>query len=260
MTILDEINARKRQEIKQAMAAVSTDELRARPLFTRPVNSLKMALKEPGASGIIAEFKTSSPSRGLIHAGADVTTVTTGYVAAGASGLSVLTDTHFFGGSTENLEKARRANPHTPILRKDFILHPYQLYEAKARGADVVLLIAASLGTEDMLELARTAREIGLEVLAELHAEEEMEKLNPYVDLVGINNRNLKTFAVDLETSVRLSRLLPRELTRISESGLSSPGHIRALRQAGFEGFLMGETFMKTPDPAVCCRAFIQSL
>lgn len=260
MTILDEINAHKRLEIAKAKTKVSIAALRDFPMFTRATNSLKGSLREPGASGIIAEFKTKSPSRGMIHEGAEVTAVTSGYVKAGVSGLSVLTDNRFFGGSLGHLEKARAANPLTPILRKDFILDPYQIYEAKAHGADLILLIAASLSGDEMLELARTAKESGLEVLAEVHEEEELDKLNPFVDIVGVNNRNLKTFQVDVETSVRLSRLLPGALVRISESGLSSVENIRYLRQAGFEGFLMGENFMKTGDPATACKQFIEEL
>lgn len=260
MTILDQINARKRQEIAEAKKRTDIATLTASPLFSRAANSLKGALREPGASGIIAEFKTMSPSKGVINNQAEVTAVTTGYVAAGVSGLSVLTDGPFFGGSPENLEKARRANPLTPILRKDFILDPYQIYQSKAWGADLILLIAASLSKEEMLILARTAKDLGLEVLAEFHSEEELEKLNPFIDIVGINNRDLKTFRVDIETSVKLGNLLPSAMTRISESGLSGAGEVQYLRQAGYEGFLMGESFMKTTDPAAACKTFIESL
>jgi len=257
MTILDEINAHKRVEIADAKRKAGLADLKNSHLFTRATNSLKGALREPGASGIIAEFKTKSPSKGVINSTADVMIVTSGYVAAGVSGLSVLTDNHFFGGSLADLVNAREANPLTPVLRKDFILDPYQIYEAKACGADLILLIAASLTKDEMLVLARTARELGLEVLAEFHTEAELEKLNPLIDIVGVNNRNLKTFEVDLEISVRLGSLLPEKFVRISESGLSTAENIRYLRKAGFEGFLMGENFMKTPDPARACKQFI---
>lgn len=260
MTILDEINVHKRREIEQAKAKVGLEELNLSPFFRRSVNSLKAALKADGASGIIAEFKTKSPSKGVINEEAEVTEVTSGYVAAGVSGLSVLTDRRYFGGSFENLAKARFVNPGTPILRKDFMLDPYQVYEAKAHGADLILLIAASLSKDEMLRLSETAKELGLEILVEVHTEEEIEKLNPLVDLVGVNNRNLKTFEVDLETSVRLSKLLPDDLIKISESGLSSVDNIHYLRKAGFEGFLMGENFMKTEDPGRACADFIHSL
>ena len=259
-SILEEINARKRLEVAEARKKVSLAGFRDFPLFSRPACPLKEALRAPGSSGIIAEFKTKSPSKGLLHADADVTAVTSGYVAAGVAGLSVLTDEVYFGGSLLHLEKARKANPLTPVLRKDFILDPWQIYESKAFGADVILLIAASLHQDEMAELARTAKELGMEVLAEIHEEEELAKLNPDVDLVGVNNRNLKTFRVDVETSVRLGRLLPATMVHVSESGLSSAAQIRALREAGFEGFLMGETFMKTADPAKSCKEFMKEL
>ena len=260
MTILDEINNNKLHEIAEAKKKISLEELKCFPLFTRPVNSMKAALKKRGASGIIAEFKTKSPSKGIIHEAAEVTEITSGYVTAGVSGLSVLTDHPYFGGSLENLSKARFANPQTPILRKDFMLDPYQIYEAKAHGADLILLIATSLNKEEIEQLAETAKELGLEVLVEIHTEEEIDKLNPMIDLVGVNNRNLKTFEVNVETSVRLSKLLPDTVVRISESGLSSVENIRYLRQAGFDGFLMGENFMKTENPAQACADFIKQL
>ena len=260
MSVLDNINNNKLYEIAAAKANIGLDELKFSPLFKRKTNSLKAALKADGASGIIAEFKTKSPSKGIINEDAEVTEVTSGYVAAGVSGLSVLTDFEYFGGSFENLAKARFANPQTPILRKDFMLDPYQVYEAKAHGADVILLIAASLSKDELLRLTETAKELDLEVLVEVHTEEEIEKLNPLVDLVGVNNRNLKTFDVDVETSVKLSKLLPTDVVRISESGLSSVENIHYLRKAGFDGFLMGENFMKTENPGQACTEFIQSL
>ncbi|MCW0481684.1 indole-3-glycerol phosphate synthase TrpC [Gaoshiqia sediminis] len=260
MTILDEINANKRREVAEAKEKISLDDLKKSPFFSRRTISLKAALHKSGSSGIIAEFKTKSPSKGVINENAEVTEVTSGYVAAGVCGLSVLTDRNYFGGSFENLAKARFANPATPILRKDFMLDPYQVYEAKAHGADLILLIAASLSKEEMLKLTELAKELGLEVLVEVHTQEEIEKLNPLVDLVGVNNRNLKTFEVDVETSVRLGKLLPESMVRISESGLSSVENIRYLRKAGFEGFLMGENFMKTDDPAKACAEFIKNL
>ncbi len=260
MTILDEINNNKRREIAEAKEKISIEDLKKSPFFNRKTNSLKAALRRPGASGIIAEFKTKSPSKGMINDEAEVSEVTSGYVKAGACGLSILTDLNYFGGSFDNLAKARFTNPKTPILRKDFMLDPYQVYEAKAHGADLILLIAASLSKEEMLKLTELAKELELEVLVEVHTEEEIEKLNPLVDLVGVNNRNLKTFEVDVETSVRLGKLLPQDMIRISESGLSSVENIHYLRKHGFEGFLMGENFMKTENPAQACIDFIASL
>ncbi|HEX7584394.1 MAG TPA: indole-3-glycerol phosphate synthase TrpC, partial [Prolixibacteraceae bacterium] len=223
MTILDEINNHKRTEIAEAKSRVSLEELKESPYFKRKINSLKAALLAEGASGVIAEFKTKSPSKGVINDSAEVSEVTESYVTAGASGLSVLTDNYFFGGSFEDLAKARWANPNTPILRKDFMLDLYQIYEARAHGADVILLIAESLSKSLLLELTQTAKEIGLEVLVEVHSSEELEKLNPQVDLVGVNNRNLKTFEVDVQTSVILSHLIPEQFVKISESGISDP-------------------------------------
>ncbi|WP_163710473.1 indole-3-glycerol phosphate synthase TrpC [Mangrovibacterium lignilyticum] len=260
MTILDDINNNKRREIAEAKSKISLEDLKKSPFFKRQTNSLKAALKQAGASGIIAEFKTKSPSKGVINEEAEVTEVTSGYVAAGASGLSVLTDRNYFGGSFENLAKARFTNPQTPILRKDFMLDPYQVYEAKAHGADLILLIAASLSKDEMLKLTELAKELDLEVLVEVHTEEEIEKLNPMVDLVGVNNRNLKTFEVDIETSIRLGKLLPEDMIRISESGLSSIENIQYLRANGYQGFLMGENFMKTDNPAQACIDFIAKL
>jgi len=260
MTILDEINNHKRTEIAEAKSKVSLEELKASPYFLRKINSLKAALMAEGASGVIAEFKTQSPSKGVINDDAEASEVTAAYVAAGASGLSVLTDDRFFGGSFEDLAKARWANPKTPILRKDFMLDPYQIYEAKAHGADVILLIAESLSKSLLLELTQTAKEIGLEVLVEVHSAEELEKLNDQVDLVGVNNRNLKTFEVDINTSVRLSEQISAQFVKISESGISDPESIAQLRAAGFKGFLIGETFMKTDNPGKACKEFIEKL
>lgn len=260
MTILDQINETKRQEIATQKKLFPVENLVASPYFNRKCHSLKAALQKDGASGVIAEFKPKSPSKGVINDRADVTEVTRGYVSAGASGLSVLTDEEYFGGSIENLAKARFANPETPILRKDFMLDPYQVYEAKAHGADVILLIAESLTKELLQELTLKAKELGLEVLVEVHNEEELAKLNPQVDIVGVNNRDLRTFKIDVETSVRLSKLIPDQFVKISESGISDPENIGKLRDAGFQGFLIGETFMKTGDPAAACKEFIANL
>ena len=260
MNILDQINENKRREVAELKAKVSIDDLKASPYFERPVNSLKAALLAPKASGIIAEFKTQSPSKGTINENAESSEVTAGYVSAGASGLSVLTDERFFGGSIEDLAKARWANPTTPILRKDFIIDVYQVYESKAHGADVILLIAESMDKQLLLELTHTAKQIGLEVLVEIHGADELDKLNPLVDLVGVNNRNLKTFEVDMQTSVLLSGLIPEFFVKISESGISDPKSIYTLREADFKGFLIGETFMKTEDPAKALAEFIASI
>ena len=260
MTILDKINNNKRTEIAEAKSKVSLEQLKESPYFKRKINSLKAVLLAEGASGVIAEFKTKSPSMGVISNSAEASEVTESYIKAGACGLSVLTDNFFFGGSFDDLAKARWANPNTPILRKDFILDPYQVYETKAHGADVVLLIAESMSKSLLLELAQTAKEIGMEVLVEIHSEDELEKLNPLVDLVGINNRDLKTFEVDIQTSVLLGALIPEQFLKISESGISDPESISQLKVVGFKGFLIGETFMKTDNPGNACAEFIKKL
>jgi len=260
MTILDKINNNKRTEIAEAKSKVSLEQMKESPYFKRKIISLKAALLTEGSSGVIAEYKTKSPSKGVISDSTEASEVTESYVRAGASGLSVLTDNYFFGGSFDDLAKARWANPNTPILRKDFILDPYQVYEARAHGADVILLIAESLSNSLLLELAQTAKEIGMEVLVEVHSAEELEKLNPLVDLVGINNRNLKTFEVDIQTSVRLGVLIPEQYVKISESGISDPESISQLKGVGFKGFLVGETFMKTDNPGKACAEFIKKL
>lgn len=260
MTILEEINIHKLTEIAMAKRLVSIEQLKESPYFHRQTNSLKAALLADASSGIIAEFKTKSPSKGIINDDAEAAIITKDYIIGGAVGLSVLTDERYFGGSFDDLAKARWANPNTPILRKDFILDEYQIYEAKAHGADVILLIAESLSKNQILELSETAKELGLEILLELHSQEEIEKINSLVDLVGVNNRNLKTFEVDIQTSVRLSKLIPEQFVKISESGLSDPESISELRLAGFKGFLIGETFMKTENPGKACAEFIESI
>jgi len=260
MTILDKIVAAKKEEIAHQKQRVSIEMLKDIPDFFRDCNSLRNGLLKTNASGIIAEFKQRSPSKGDINLEAKVEEVTKAYVAAGASGLSVLTEKNFFGGSQANLIKARENNPNTPILRKDFMVDTYQIVEAKAYGADAILLIAACLSKNQAQELAQSAKEIGLEVLMEIHNAEELAIVNPLVDIVGVNNRNLKTFDVDINTSVQLSKIIPEQFVKISESGLAGVEEINHLKQHGFKGFLMGEAFMKTTDPGKACRDFIAKL
>jgi indole-3-glycerol phosphate synthase len=256
-TILEKIINTKREEIAYNKKRISLKELMEKPLYLRKINSLKKYLLDPSSSGIIAEFKQKSPSKGVINAAAKVEDITRGYVRAGASGLSVLTDFTWFGGSLGNLEKARLFNTDIPILRKDFIVDTYQLYESKASGADVILLIAACLSKDEAATLAGKATELGLEVLFEIHDEEELALIPLDADFVGVNNRNLKTMEVSLETSLRLAPLIPGQFLKISESGLSDPAIILTLRKAGYQGFLIGENFMKTGDPEKACREFI---
>ena len=260
MNILERIIEAKKQEVAYKKEAFPELRLKKNPLYERKCHSLKSALLRERASGIIAEFKQKSPSRGIINHMARVEEVTRNYSLAGATGLSVLTDSAFFGGSLDNLLKAREANPEVPILRKDFMIDPYQLTEAKASGADVILLIAACLDKEKACELAREARSLGMEVLMEVHTARELEKVNDFVDMVGVNNRNLETFEVDVETSVRLGRLINDNFVKISESGISEASSIQYLRENGYRGFLIGETFMKTADPGEACKQFISAL
>ena len=216
--------------------------------------SMRAAL-EGSDSGIIAEFKRKSPSKGWLHPGANVREVLPAYEKNGASACSVLTDSHFFGGSLGDLANARKVVD-LPLLRKDFIISSYQLYQARAMGADAVLLIAACLTPEECLSLAETAHVLSLEVLLEIHSESELDHLNPYVDMIGVNNRNLGSFHTDVENSFRLAEKLPKEILKVSESGISDPILIGRLRKAGYKGFLIGETFMKEENPGDALASF----
>jgi len=209
-------------------------------------------------TGIIAEFKRKSPSKGFINRDADVKDVTEAYTKFGASGLSVLTDNHFFGGSTADLVTARQNE--IPILRKDFIIDQYQLFVSKAIGADVVLLIAACLSRTKLKRLAGYAKDLGLEVLLEIHEERELDHICDGIDIIGINNRNLKTFEVDIDRSIALSRRLPENMLKIAESGIRDADAVRKFRLEGYNGFLMGETFMKEKDPGQSFGNFVNSL
>lgn len=260
MNILDQIIQTKETEVAQQKRVVSEAALKKYPQYSRKCNSLKSNLLKQDASGIIAEFKQKSPSKGEINYAVKVEDVTSAYAAAGVSGISVLTDYEYFGGTLANLAKAREANPEVPILRKDFMIDPYQIIEAKAYGADVILLIAACLEKSKAKELAKNAKDLGMDVLMEVHNKEELEKVNQFVDIVGVNNRNLKTFEVDVETSVELSALIADNFVKISESGLRGAKEINYLRENGFKGFLIGETFMKTEDPGEACRQLISEL
>jgi indole-3-glycerol phosphate synthase len=258
MNILDQIIARKREEVADQKLLVSESVLQQMPFFKAPVLSMSSYLTMPGKTGIIAEFKRKSPSKGIINNTATVKDVTAAYSAHGAPGLSVLTDTDFFGGTLQDLTTARLHE--TPILRKDFMVDPYQIIEAKAYGADVILLIAACLTPLAVKELATVAKDIGLEVLLEIHTSAELEHVCDGIDMVGINNRNLKTFEVDLAHSIALAKMLPAHLPKIAESGISDVSTIIELKKEGFDGFLMGENFMKTVDPAAAFAAFVADL
>ncbi|MDD2793914.1 MAG: indole-3-glycerol phosphate synthase TrpC [Sediminibacterium sp.] len=258
MNILDTIIAQKRIEVAEHQAIRSLEDLQKMPLFSRPTRSLKQSLTDPSKTGIIAEYKRKSPSKGIINATAAVEAVTAAYTANGASGLSVLTDEPFFGGTLSDLVAAR-ANE-VPILRKDFMISEYQLAEARAFGADVILLIAACLRPDEVQQLAVKAKELELEVLLEIHNEAELEHVCPEVDLVGINNRNLKDFEVDIHKSMQLLNMLPADKPAVAESGIHSVDTIVTLQKAGFKGFLIGERFMKASNPSIAFADFVQEL
>lgn len=258
MNILDKIIAYKRTEVAARKATTSVAGLEKSPAFTRPVLSLKQSLLDDTKTGIIAEFKRQSPSKGIINGQADVVAVTSAYTRFGASGLSVLTDTEFFGGSTEDVLQARVNQ--IPILRKEFIVEEYQIVEARAMGADAILLIAACLTPADVKRLATFAQSLQLEVLLELHDEEELQHICDETVLVGINNRNLKTFEVDIQRSLAMAQRIPAGKVKIAESGISSVENIRLFRDNGFRGFLIGENFMKEADPARAFEQFVQAL
>jgi len=248
MTILDRIVADKRIEVEHAQQLHPIAELEQSSFFNRECFSLKNTILLPGASGIISEFKRQSPSKGVINGTVKVEDVTFGYQKAGASAISILTDSKYFGGTTADLIAAR-TNLTIPVLRKDFTISEYQIIEAKAIGADLILLIAASLEKEEILRFAQLAKSLGLEVLFEVHSEEELDKVNPYIDFVGVNNRNLKTFDVDINISKKLSSIIPNDFIKVSESGISNPASIKDLKSHGYSGFLIGENFMKTNNP-----------
>lgn len=257
MNILDTIVAQKRKEVEQCSITTPVSVLEQQIHFTRPVYSLVNFLADNTRTGIIAEYKRKSPSKGMINADATVEEVTKAY-AEYASGISVLTDTEFFGGSTADLEKARFNK--VPILRKDFMIDEYQVYEAKAMGADVILLIAACLTAQQVNELGACAKGLGLEVLLEIHNQEELAHISDMVDMVGVNNRNLKTFEVDIRTSLELIGHIPAGKPAIAESGISNVDTIVTLRNAGFSGFLIGENFMKEPVPSIAFADFVHQL
>lgn len=223
--------------------------------YTRKTISLVEGLSKPNASGIIAEFKRKSPSKGIINDQVDPVAVTKAYQDAGASAVSILTDEYFFGGNDQDLLRARQALD-IPILRKEFIIDEYQVHEAKAMGADLILLIAACLSKEEVLRFSTVARSLGLEVLLELHDEDELEHVCETVDLVGINNRSLKTFDVNIERSLKMASQLPKGKLKVAESGIDDPAQVKLFKENGYSAFLIGENFMKTNDPGMALNDF----
>ena len=260
MDILDKILAHKKQEVDERKSLFPVKLLEKSIYFPGKTVSLTKYLRRTDLSGVIAEIKRRSPSKGIINKHVSVEKTSIGYMQAGASALSVLTDHQFFGGTNEDLKTARKFN-FCPILRKEFIIDEYQVIEAKSIGADAILLIAAALSPSRLQQLAAVAHSLDLEVLMEVHnAAELAENLHDEVDLIGVNNRNLKTFEVNIETSLNLASAIPSQYVKVAESGISDPENIVELKQSGFEGFLIGETFMKHSRPELACRRFITAI
>lgn len=258
MNILEQIVAQKRKEVEQRKKEVDFEALENQRFFSRSTFSLRQFISDSNKTGIIAEYKRKSPSKGIINDRDSVESVTRMYAGFGASGISVLTDYNFFGGSLDDLIAAR--DNEVPLLRKDFMIDEYQIVEAKAFGADVILLIAACLSPVEVKQLTAVAKKLHLEVLLELHDESELNHICSEVDLVGVNNRNLKNFEVDLEHSVRMAEKIGNDFTKIAESGINNIKNVRYLKQHGFKGFLIGEYFMKQENPGKAFKEFTYSL
>ncbi|GAA4318191.1 indole-3-glycerol phosphate synthase TrpC [Pontixanthobacter gangjinensis] len=258
MNILDKIIADKHKEVELKKSLIPVSQLESSVLFEKKCTSLAENIRN--GSGIIAEHKRRSPSKSVINQGLNVQDVAAGYEMAGVSGISVLTDGKYFGGSLEDLLFAR-ASVNIPILRKEFMIDPYQVIEAKAYGADAILLIAAVLSEKQLNYLADTAKELGMDVLLEVHNQDELQKsLEVKADMIGVNNRNLKTFEVSIDNSKILADKIPDRFVKVSESGISNTAAIADLKGYGYQGFLVGENFMKTDDPGSAAKKFITEL
>ncbi|MEO8764585.1 MAG: indole-3-glycerol phosphate synthase TrpC [Ginsengibacter sp.] len=258
MNILDTIVAKKKIEVADRKRNKSISELENRPFFKNKTLSFRDYLLRKDKTGIIAEFKRKSPSKGVINDQASVAEVTAAYAKYGASGISVLTDEEFFGGSLNDLLEATVNE--VPLLRKDFIIDEYQLIESKAYGAEVILLIAACLSAAEVKTLAAVAKNLGLNILLEIHNQAELAHICDEVDVVGVNNRDLKTFTVDINRSIELSRQIAGNKVIISESGIETISSILLLRDHGFSGFLIGEKFMREKDPGLSFQNFTEKL
>lgn len=259
MDILDRIISEKKKEIRQRKERVTSRDLEKSEMFKRETISLLEGIAKDDNTGIIAEFKRESPSKGIINSESKVEDVCRGYFQNGASGVSVLTDSRFFGGSLGDLLVARESS-NGPLLQKDFIIDIYQVIEAKAHGADAILLIASVLNRLEIMELAEAAKNTGMEILMEVHTKQEIDKFVGLDGLIGVNNRNLGSFKTDIENSVYLKQFLSDWDTRISESGIRSTDDIKYLREAGYNGFLIGENFMSNTDPVKTFSSFVSDL
>lgn len=257
--ILDKIVEQKKKEVILLKETMPLKKLEDAPYFNTPCHSLSQSLITNKASGIIAEYKRKSPSKGLININENkVDNTVKGYQKAGASAVSVLTDKLFFGAQNTDFLEARQSI-NIPILRKEFIIDPYQVYQSKAMGADILLLIGAILTKESSSTLSHLAHDLGMEVIYEIHDQDEISRIPEDVKMVGINNRDLKYFKVDFERSMRMYNQLPNDILKIAESGISNPETVCNLKQKGFNGFLIGESFMKTKNPGDTCATFIEN-
>ncbi len=259
MNILDKIVAQKRIEVANQIEYKPVEKLQTYDYYKKEVPSLKKYLSDGNHNGIISEYKRQSPSKGSINDMSTIEDVVPKYEKAGVSGISVLTDSEFFGGNKSDLIAARQLTS-VPILRKDFMISDYQVHEAKAIGGSAILLIASILSYTEAEELSKLAKDLGLDILMEVHSKEELDIVNPLVDVVGVNNRNLKTFEVSIQQSIDLAKEMPNEVVKISESGIYTPEDIFTLREHGYQGFLIGENFMRTKNPGQACIDFSKSL
>jgi indole-3-glycerol phosphate synthase len=259
MNILEKIVLEKRKQVEEDRQQVPVKVLEQSVYFDRECASLKEYITRKDKSGIIAEIKKKSPALGAINPEIKVEDLAKGYEMAGVSAISVLTDTKFFGGSNADLIAARE-NTTCPILRKDFVIDEYQVIEAKSIGADIILLIAAILTNEEIAKFTVLAHKLGMEVILEVHAEQELEKVYTNVDVIGVNNRNLETMQIDIATSKTIAKLIPEGFIKISESGIENPEIVLELKQYGYDGFLIGSHFMKHADPGKACAEFIQQI
>lgn len=260
MNILEKIIQRKRVEVEQAKKETSIEELQEKPFFNRTCYSLRDSILDPNKNGVIAEYKRASPSKGIINGHSGPAEVAKAYGQNNVSAISVLTDGDFFGGSLDDLVTVRNA-VNIPVLRKEFIVDSFQITEAKAYGADIILLIAASLTSEEIKEFSSYAKKIGLNVLLEVHNEEELKNnLFDTIDAIGVNNRNLMDFSVSIQHSIDLVNLIPDQYIKVSESGISDPETIKELKKVGFQAFLIGENFMKTESPEKAIEEFVKHI
>lgn len=257
MHILDKIVEHKKLELYRSKKDIPQEEIIDAKIYHDTAKDFPSSVKN--GTGIIAEFKRRSPSRPTINLGAQAEIISEGYAKAGVSAISVLTDSHFFGGSFDDMKKVR-STVDLPLLRKDFMIDSYQIHEAKSIGADAILLITEILSKGQIQDLAGLAKEIGLYVLMEVHTQQQLEKYDSAVDMVGVNNRDLTNFTVDYKTSMDLFDHLPSDVIKISESGIHDVEVIHELREHGFDGFLIGERFMKSDDPGKSCAEFINSI